>query len=235
MSKSNIPKDAQGAAFHRAMGVPRCSRTKILGSATKFIDIFDLTGDRVYTGISIQNPSTTARILIAIGEEFDEEVCIDVPPLGLYAFDNQSFGGMYDASSGLARQDKVRAKLDTLVGVLASGTIAYVNNPSDGQTVVINGRTYEFSSDSSAQSGRIYVPIGVSANDSFDNLADKIEDNDQALSAAASAGTLTLTSNLGGTDGNAITMVNGSLVGATFSGGTLAGGSGGVTPIIHIW
>lgn len=235
MSKVNLPKDAQGQAINRSMGVPRVCRDRILGSATKFIDLFELDGDRVYHGIAIENRSTTARLLIAIGEEFVQTPCIDVPPLGLFVFDHQSFGGAFDVTTSMARHDRVRGRLSVASGVLATGTIAYVNNPSDGHTVVINGITYEFSSDASAQSGRVYVAIGATADDSFENLADAIEDNDQDLSAAAAAGTLTLTSNLGGTDGNAITMVNGSLVGATFSGGTLSGGSGGETPIIHIW
>ena len=217
------------------MGIPTCCNNKILGSANEFRDIFNFPESRVFTGIMIENPSTTVRVQVAIGTDFAEDTCIDLLPGGLVTFDGQTFGSFADETAGFQMATKLRAKLSTAVGSLASGTLTFSGQPSDGQILTINGIVYEWSDDASSAPGRVRVEIGATANDSYTNLSTAIANNDPNLTAMLVGSVVTLTSNFGGTDGNAMTLSVGTTSNVIASGATFAGGSGGVTPIFHIW
>ncbi len=229
-----LPQDANNNPYNRSMGIPICCNNKIVGSAAAFRDMIVFPQGRVFFGIMVENPSSTARLEIAIGDDFADQICMSLLPQGLVTFDNQTFGAYTDEDNG-AIQTKLRAKLSTGAGTLASGTLTYVSNPTDGQTLVINGITYEWSSDGSTVPGRARVPIGGTASGSYGNLQVAIMNYDPNLTAVNGSGVITITSNFGGTDGNTIGLSAGTTTGATASGATLTGGSGGVTPIIHIW
>ncbi len=230
--KVGIPTDARGNPFDRAQDLPIVCDDKILGSATKYADIFDLNQypDRAFIGILVRNPSASESIQIAIGDEFTTAKCIVVSPNSYFALDDQFFGSP-------AGHNRLRAKLDVASGTLASGTFSYAaTQPANGNTVVINGTTYEFSSDASAAPGNIYVQIGASADASWTNLMNAVNATDQAVTASINTGTdvLTITSNYGGSTGNAI-GISTAIGGVTVSGANLAGGVGGVLPVFHIW
>lgn len=230
-----VPKDPSGKSYSRAAGLPRTVYQKRIGS-TKYIDIFDLSQypERAFIGIAVHNVSTVGKLHIAIGDDFTEDLCFVVTADTFLAIDGQLFGyRIVDAHSGV-RGKKIRAKLDTISGILSTGSLAFVAEPADGTTVVINGTTFEFSSDASAAPGRIKVALtGILAN-TLAALAVAINSNVQEVTAAATATDINLTSNLGGEDGDDITLSAGTS-GATASGATLSGGSGGDMPIFTIW
>jgi hypothetical protein len=237
-----IPKDAEGKKIHRAMSAPLVEYQKMLGSGSVFADIFDLTlsqlAERVFAGFHVSNPSPTRSIHLSLTEAFGSNLCCVVPPQREFALDQQTFGqSIYDEYHGV-RLSHVRAKLDALDGTLASGTIIYSGNPTDGQKVIINGITYEFDSTGSVLSTSTPVTIAGSADLTWTNLVNAVNAADQAVTASINTGadTVTITSNYGGTYGNSTTISDGVPgTGATFSGATLAGGAGGVLPVFHIW
>jgi len=238
-----LPKDSSGNSFNRAMGVPLVSDSTILGSATKYVDIFDISQypGRVFHGIMIENPSGVARVELGFTDAFGTDKSISIGPQALFTFDQQTFGSGFNDKSIAKEVTRIRAKLSLAVGVLATGTIDYSisGQPVNAMTVEINGTVYEFAGDASADPGRVRVDIGVDADASYTNLINAINAFDQSVTASIDTGldVVTITSNYGGTMGNAIAINDGGVnpTGATFSGATLAGGSGGVTPIIHIW
>lgn len=232
---AKLPQDANNNAFNRAMGIPLCCRSKILGSATYFRDMIDLPVGRVFNGFSIENPSSTSRIHVAIGDDFADDICVDLMPNGLMSFDAQTFGAFEDESATIQMSTKVRAKLGIASGVLAIADMAFAGQPADAEYCDINGITYEFSSDQSVAPGRIKVAVGASLAATIINFAAAVNSNDPNVIAVPAATQLDLTSAFGGTDGNAMTLSAGTVTNITASGATFAGGSGGVTPIIHIW
>jgi hypothetical protein len=206
-----------------------------LGSDTEFVHIFDLQApaskNRMFIGIHVFNPSSTARIEIVGGaaDEVGPPHDIVIPPLTFLTFDLMTFGiGARDLSKGI-RIDYIRAKLNLAAGVLGSATIDYSGSgqPSDGELVNVNGKVYEFSDDQSKVPANDFrVDIGASADITWTALDVTI---DTGLDI------VTLTSNYGGVLGNDIPISDGATpTGAVFSGNT-AGGSGGVQPTIHIW
>lgn len=232
---AKLPQDANNNAFNRAMGIPLCCRNKILGSGSYFRDMIDLPVGRVFNGFSIENPSSTIRIQLAIGDDFADDICVDLMPNGLMSFDNQTFGAFEDESATIQVSTKVRAKLSANSGVLATANMAFAGQPGDGETCEIDGVTYEFSSDQSAEPGRIKVVIGASLAATIINFAAAVNGNDPNVIASPAATQLDLTSAFGGTDGNAMTLDAGTVSNITASGANFSGGSGGITPIIHIW
>jgi len=235
-----IPKDASGNPIDRSMGVPVVEFEVTLG-AERFVDFMNFETnnklrDRVFHSIHIYN-SSTSDLHICLGEEFDEDTDIVCPAKTVLSFDDQTFGpGIYEETHQ-RRVTRLRAKLSAGIGTLASGTIDYSGSgqPTDGQTVEINGTTYEFNSDSLATSGNIVVTIGADQDATWTNLANKINETDQAIYASIDTGTDTVTieSNYGGTTGNSVVIADVD-TGATFSGATLTGGTGGYAPIIHV-
>lgn len=240
-----IPRDAENAPFNRAMGLPVVSDSIILGSAVKYVDIFDLSsyGDRCFIGLMIDNPSSTLQIQVAVGDDFSTTKVITCGANKLIALDELSFGYGFADQDG-ARSKKFRAKLSGASGTLATGSIDYSGGgtpiqPTDGMTVTINGTVYEFSSDTSAKPGRTIVTIGANADASWTNFKNKVNLTEQAVTLTIDTATdvVTITSNYGGA--SAIAYADGgdsgTVTGATFAGATTSGGSGGVTPIITIW
>lgn len=232
---ARLPQDANNNPFNRAMGVPICCRSKILGSGTYFRDMIDLPLNRVFTGIMIENPSSTLRLQIAIGDDFANDICIDLLPGGLATFDAQTFGAFEDEDASIQMSTKLRAKLSGNSGALATANFAFSGQPSNGEYLTLNGITYEFSSDQSVAAGRIKVDIGVSLAATMTNFAAMVNASDPNIVALAAAAQTDFTSIFGGTDGDAMTLDAGTVSAATASGATFSGGSGGVTPIIHIW
>lgn len=234
------PKDADGKIINRAMGAPIVADNINISQSAKYVDIFNLSSyaHRVFHGISVFNPSPTFYVQVAIGGEFDTTKNITVPPNCMLAFDNQSFGSaLYDET--LAKKcTRVRAKIDGNTGILSSATISYAaTQPLDQDTVIINGTTYEFSSDKSAAPGNVKVDIGVSADATFTNLVSVVNANDQGvtLTIDTTADIVTVTSNYGGTYGDGTQVAAGvGMAGIVFSGNT-TGGAGGVVPVFHIW
>lgn len=237
-----IPKDASGVAFDRAMGIPIVKDSIILGSAAKWVDIYDLSSHtlRAFIGMMIYNPSATVTLKLALTDPMGSDHCITVGPQQLMVFDDLSFGpGFSDIVLGKA-VSRIRGKLSTLTGVLGSMTITYAANPSNGKCVKLNGTVYEFSSDLSVTPGRVKVDIGVSADATWSNLVTAVNAYDQSLTLSIDTGTnvVTVTSNYGGN--STLATVDGdeggsNTTGETFSGATTSGGSGGVTPVMHIW
>lgn len=180
----------------------------------------------------IENPSNVARLQIAIGDDFANQICIDVLPQGLVTFDQQTFGSFQDESASIEMATKLRAKLSSASGALAAADITYSGQPTNGQTFTMNGIVYEFSNDASVSPGRIKIDIGASANATYDNLVDAVNDSDPNVFAVRTLTVVDITSNYGGTDGNAMS-ITGTIANAVIT--NFAGGSGGVTPIIHIW
>ncbi len=242
MLKMRLPLDANNHAVHRAMGLPSLQDAQVLVSATKFIDIFDLSSavhlGRAFTGIAVSNPSPSTTVEVAFGASFAATKQIVVGAQQFLVFDDMLFGPeTQDESTGVTTV-KVRAKLGTLQGVQSTGTIGYAAaNPTDGMSVVINGVVYEFSGDKSAAVANVKVDIAATADLTYTNLVSVVNATEQAVTASVNTGTdvFTLTS-VGGGTASLITIADGAVpTGATFSGATLTGWSGGVTPIFHIW
>jgi len=129
-------------------------------------------------------------------------------------------------------------------GTAASGSITFSQQPTDGQTVIINGVTFTFKA--SGATGD-QANIGPTLGDTINNAV-------AALNASGTAGLTTISFQayppspggagqgsganqilLGvkavGVAGNAYTLAAGTLPGVTFSGATLSGGTAAATAI----
>lgn len=244
-SKADLPKDVSGHPIQRGQGIPIATPNAFrLGSATDYLDVFDLTPSkfqkRSFDGIMIHNPSSGSRIILSLGGASDTDEDIIVRPQSTVTLEGMMFGPLTVDEVKDKRVTHVRAILDVAQGTPASATIDYSGSgqPSDQETVDINGLTYEFSDDQSKDPANdVLVNIGASADDSWTNLVNAIIANDRDITSSIDTGTdiVTLTAIRGGTYGNGLTVADGSNpTGATFSG-NLTGGVGGVGAIIHIW
>jgi hypothetical protein len=236
------PVDSRGNVIRRSMGAPKVIDSLVLVSATNYVDVFDLSGpafkNRVFTGMSIKNLSANSNIEVAFGEDFASVKNVVCGTAEYLVLDDLMFGPSVRDEDTQQETLKVRAKLSVASGNGASGTITYVANPANENRVEINGIIYEFSNDASSSPtlSDYLVAIGATADDSWNNLVLKINEVDQAIRASFAVGTVTITSVAGGAAANAITIADGvSPTGATFSGATLSGALGGVTPVFHIW
>lgn len=126
------------------------------------------------------------------------------------------------------------ANTDTITiltgGVAATGTYTFTGNPSDGNTIILNGVTWTFKT---TISGSSQTKIGSNLAETLDQLAsDLATSNNNSITVAyysISTGTiLHITYGQLGTAGNAYTLAAGTY-GGTVSGATLAGGSNGST------
>jgi hypothetical protein len=124
------------------------------------------------------------------------------------------------------------APIDTIVivtgGSAASGRyIGTSSNPSDSQTIILNGVTWTFKT---APSSPTQTKIQSTVNGTFQQLASDLAASGNSLLTAANYSVITSTLNIGyaeiGTAGNGYTMASGSY-GGTPSAGTLTGGSNG--------
>lgn len=242
-NKMFVPTDANGNVLNRSMGIPVASK-RFVTSHEHWCDLIDLSdyGARVFIGMNIKNTSGLTNVMISFDEEDvgDETENIIVGPQEAHAYDNLTFGpGVNDFSTG-TRTRKIRVKLDgsSDSGSLSSATIVYGANPSDEQTVKINGNVYEFSADQSVAPGRIKVDIGADADETYTNLINAIAANDgNAVGEIDTAtSTVTIYCTKGGTDGDGMEVADGDVnpTGATFSGNT-TGGSGGISVVVNIW
>lgn len=243
-SKLLLPKDSRNDVINRAMGVPIPSAEGLLLGPDRFATIFDLTVEamfaRVFIGLSIQNPSTSASIILSIAEPFSQQRDIVCPPNQFFTFDNLTFGpGIIDDTTG-KRCNAVRAKLSFAQGVDSSATIDYSGsgNPTDGMLIEVDGKVFEFSDDLSKDPVHdALIPLGATADDSWTYACNVINNTIQGVTATIDTGTdiVTISSNYGGAFGDGVVIQDGSVpTGATFSGNT-TGGSGGVPAIFHIW
>ena len=241
-TKVAMPVDSRGNVISGGMGVPLVAEPT-LQSATKWIDIFDLSGaayrTRTFSGIAIRNPSASTTVEIAIGGAFYATKCIVCGTQEFFVIDDLMFGpAAIDDTSGVYGTH-VRAKLGTAQGTAYTATITYTPNPTNGQSFNVNGYIYEFSDDGSLanpSSGNIIVAIAATADLTWTAAVAAINATDQAVTATINVGTnvVTITSNAGGTVADAIVTVDVDTA-AVFSAATLGGGSGGVAAVIHIW
>lgn len=243
-TKMTVPLDGRQNPINRAMGLPIPKDEILLGSDQKYVDIYDLSAQnyspRAFTGMSVVNPSGVSKIYIAMGGDFSENKVLIVSPQQFFTIDNLSYGpGIFDDSSGL-RVTKIRAKLEISEGVFASATIDYSGsgNPVDGMTFDINGKIYEFSADMSKDPGNnVLVPISGSGDATWTTFMTKVNASEQAVTATIDTGLdiVTITSNYGGAYGDGLVVADGAVPSGAVVSGNLAGGSGGLNPIFHIW
>ena len=149
-----------------------------------------------------------------------------------------NFNGIKLIDGGL---DDVTSLEANATGTKASGTITISTNPSDNDTVLINGTTFTFTT--AASVSPTTVTIGGSAGSTLDNLLAKLQSNTSSSVSAATyakvgsgnTAQIVATYNEAGRGGNSFTLANGTGTGLTFSAAALQGGSdnslveGGVT------
>jgi hypothetical protein len=116
----------------------------------------------------------------------------------------------------------------TTDGVKASGTVTITTNPTDAQTITLNGKTIVFKTIPIV--GQLHSKLGATAADTAKNLAEFLNTSeDPALviaNAKAVGSVVTLTADAPGTAGNAYTTVTGTAAAAvTMGSATLAGGT----------
>jgi hypothetical protein len=119
------------------------------------------------------------------------------------------------------------ATLTQVGGAAATGTITVATNPSDSDTIVVNGVTFTFKT---AAASATEVTIGASAGGTATNLGAKLNASTNEAVAMAqysvAASVVTVTANRKGTAGNAFTLSSGTAgVKVTMSAGTLTGGT----------
>lgn len=241
---SRLPLDKHGHPIQKGMGVPLVTPSSLLLGVNKFVDVIDLSlakyEERIFHGIMIENLSSSFSMSVSLGESFSTDEDLVIQPSKGYAFDGLLFGPNEKELSKDQLVTKIRARINGTVGTAASATIDYSGsgNPSDGETVNVNGKVYEFSSDASKTPSNDYlVTIGGTADTSWTNFMNQVNAKEQALTVTIDTGTdtVTLTSNYGGAYGDGLVIADGATpTGAIFSGNT-AGGSGGVGLICHVW
>ena len=111
-------------------------------------------------------------------------------------------------------------------GAFATGTITIATQPTNGQTITVNGQTVTFKT---AVAGPLDVQIGANAAATAGNLASVLNASSvQAIALAnytAAGAVVTVTYDLRGTVGNAFTLATGTAgASVTMSGATLTGG-----------
>lgn len=124
----------------------------------------------------------------------------------------------------------------------ATGTLTTTGQPSDTETITLNGKVYTFQSSLTAGDG--HVKIGVDTETTYDNLIAAVDlaagigtlygtgtTLHPTISASEGTGTNVLfTAKTAGTSGNALTTTE-ALTNASFASGTLTGGANGVVTV----
>jgi hypothetical protein len=135
------------------------------------------------------------------------------------------------------------ATLTTVGGAVATGTITITTNPTNGETILVNGYTITFKTTAAVEGD---VTIGAAATNTATNLAAALNAlTDAKVSQAvysASGAVVTVkwgpsiiggTDGVKGTDGNAFTLVTGTAAAkVTMSGATLSGGTEPTSKIV---
>jgi hypothetical protein len=107
----------------------------------------------------------------------------------------------------------------------ATGTLTVGTNPTDGETIVVNGVTFTFKT---APTGPTEILIGASTTETASNLATALTASVSAslivASYSASTNIVTVTYDAFGSTGNSFTLANSSGTHVTRSAATLAGG-----------
>lgn len=119
-------------------------------------------------------------------------------------------------------------------GVAATGTITVTTNPTNGQTIIVNGKTVTFKTAGTekADAYSLEVALGATAAATAANLAAALNKSNVPEVALATytvaAAVVTVTSKFKDTTGNSFTLLTGTAAGAvTMSGGTLTLGANG--------
>lgn len=138
------------------------------------------------------------------------------------------------------------------IGVKATGTLTATANFANGETVLIDGRTYTFQTVLTDSNGNVL--IGANASASLDNLiasinraagagttyATSTSENTSVTAAAGAGDTMDVTAISGGSAGNSITTTE-TCANASWGSATLTGGAYGRFSIydangqVHVW
>jgi hypothetical protein len=118
----------------------------------------------------------------------------------------------------------------------AAGSLTIATNPTDGQTINVNGKVVTFAA---APAGALQVGIGANAAATATALAAKLSaSTDPALNVAtysASGAAVNVQFATSGTVGNAFTLATGTAgANVTVSGATLSGGVNGTAPFVEV-
>jgi hypothetical protein len=136
-----------------------------------------------------------------------------------------STGDTITLAGGTATTQAIAA-VATVVSVAATGSFTFTDNPSDGETLVINGVTWTFKT---TASGSAETQIQSTLAGTISQLAADLSASSNAsltvASYSAQPAQLLIAYDTTGTGGNAYTIVVGSGTPATASGATLAGGT----------
>ena len=134
------------------------------------------------------------------------------------------------SSNGLATITTKSGRATGPAAMRATGTLTFTGVSVDTETVTINGRVYEFSTDGTIEAGsdvKVDVSGGVTADLSVVALAAAINaDTSSVVTAIASTAddTVVVLSKVPGTVGNAYTTTE-TCTNASWGGGTLSGGT----------
>lgn len=130
------------------------------------------------------------------------------------------------SGSGIYTDDISQRELfEAYLGInRAKGTITLNSNPTNGQTVVINGVTWTFANSAAANTTVIGGTTAATAAALAADLNASINAGIKVLWAVAAGSVVTLLAVAPGTPGNAYTLAAGS-ASVTLSGATLTGGS----------
>lgn len=138
---------------------------------------------------------------------------------------------MLDANqlrTGLMIQPQTEASVinfGATAGVQATGALTVAVNPSNNETIAVNGVTFTFKSSASTSTE---VQIGGDADETAINFAAKLNASaNAAITVAtytASSTAVDISYDAGGTDGNAFTLADSSGGNVTRSAATLTGG-----------
>jgi|GEM_PF-1388279 len=229
---TRICETPAGITFGKAVSQGNRSKGCVLGGASFVgISVRDITLDLV----SVDPLSTVPNPLDAYGQWTNVAVLsrghIWVKPQGLVAANDAAF---YDPATGRFG--------NSASGLAASGWVTFARNPSNNETLVINGATLTFVTGTPTGD---QVKIGDTLGDTLANAAAVMDGSATAGFAAltfradppvypgtsSGADTIFIQANAVGTAGNALAITSGP-AGMTKSGATLAGGTAAATAIV---
>ncbi len=223
---TRIVEPAGGIAFGLAVGQGTTERGCVLGgSATSFLGIsmIDVT--------LVRSPIDPLGNTLAALDTYPQYANCAIRSRGHIWV----LAGANVAAGDAAYFSATTGALSGSTGAAATGSVSFSTNPTDGQTVVLNGTTVTFKN----TPGAGQVQIGATLYDTINNLVALVNgsadvnltllklasgDGSQQTPVTGAANTVLVASKAAGTAGNAYTLAAGTS-GATVSGGTLAGGA----------